>query len=549
MPPSVLPPRPVFASAPRTYTRREILALTGKAVVAGALAPQLALAREEHSAEAYGAIVGNVVAANVGEKILREGGNAIDAAVGAAFAACIAAPSSCGIGGYGGHAMIALAGGKKITAIDFNSIAPAAARPDMFPLDANGRGQGNVNVHGWLAAGVPGTIAGLELALGRYGTRSLRDVLAPAIQLCDEGTHAAPVKGIDDLARGDSAPASPGERAKQRNLALGRLLKTLAARNTTESFYRGDIAVTIARAFQRHGGLVTVEDLAAYRAREVEPLTLDWNGVTLHTAPLTATGLLVLEACSILKALDWTRLSEPQRLHGKLEALRIAWADRLRTFGDPEHVKVPVEKFLSRAYAGEMAEKVAAALQERKPVAQEVRASRAGGTINHSATDRHGNMMAVTITHGGGYGAKVAVEELGLILGHGMSRFDPRPGLPNSPGPRKRPVDNMCPTIVTRDGVPVFAVGGAGGTRIPNGVYEVLLNYAGLGAPIEAALSAPRLDTNGTLRLNVEKTSPRSTDAFFREIGYEVSRTGSAYLSAVSFDPKTGRATGMARGG
>lgn len=538
---------------PRHYTRREMLELSGKVLIAGALAPHLGFARGETSADASGAVVGNVVAAKVGEKILRDGGNAIDAAVGAAFAACIAMPGSCGIGGYGGHAVIGLAGGKKITSIDFNSIAPAAARADMYPLDETGRAKGGVNIHGWLAAGVPGTVAGLQLALERYGTRSLRDILAPAIQLCEEGTRVSAVKGIDDVPLLDSAAGSAPTvglaRAKQRNLALAGLLKTLAARNSVESFYRGDIAAKIAAAFQRHGGLVTREDLAAYRAREVEPLTLEWNGLKLHTAPLTATGLLLLEAFSILKVLDWPRLSAPQRLQAKLEALRIAWADRLRTYGDPEQVKVPIEKFLSRAYAGEAAERVAAAVKARKPVAQEVISSRAGGTINHSATDRHGNMIAVTITHGGGYGAKVVVDELGLVLGHGMSRFDPRPGLPNSPGPRKRPINNMCPTVVTRNGVPVFAVGGAGGTKIPNSIYEVLLNYVGLGAPIETAMAAPRLDTNGTLDLGLERICPAEDEAFFKEIGYKVKRAAGAYVGAVSFDPKTGQSRGIARGG
>ncbi len=540
-------------SIPRYYTRREMLELTGKVVIAGALTSRLGFAREERSADASGAVVGNVVAAKVGEKILREGGNAIDAAVGAAFAACIAMPGSCGIGGYGGHAMIALAGGRKVTAIDFNSIAPAAARADMFPLDAAGRALGNVNTLGWLAAGVPGTVAGLQLILERYGTRSLRDLLAPAIQMAEEGKYVSSVKGIDDVATSGldavAAKTAGRSRAKQRNLALVGLLKTLAGRNSTESFYRGDIAAKIAGAFQRNGGLVTVEDLAAYRAREVAPLTLDWNGQTLHTAPPTATGLLLFEAFSILKELNWPRLSAPERRHAKLEALRIAWADRLRTFGDPEQVKVPAEKFLSRAYAGEMAERVAAAVKAGAPVAQAVDPSRAGGTINLSVADRHGNLIAVTITHGAGYGAKVVVDELGLVLGHGMSRFDPRPGLPNSPGPRKRPVNNMCPTIVTRGGIPVFAVGGAGGTRIPNSIYEVLLNYAGLGGSIEQAMAAPRLDTNGTLDLRMEKSGPAEDEAFFKKIGYKVTRAGSAYIGAVSFEPKTGQVRGIARGG
>src|SRR5688572_9870366 len=143
----------------REITRRKLLEMTGKAALASALAPRLSFAASESSSHREGAIVGDTVAAKVGEKILREGGNAIDAAVAAAFAAGIASPSKSGVGGYGGHAMIALAGGRTIKAIDFNSIAPAAARAEMFPLVANGRVKGAINSTGWLAAGVPGTVA------------------------------------------------------------------------------------------------------------------------------------------------------------------------------------------------------------------------------------------------------------------------------------------------------------------------------------------------------------------------------------------------------
>jgi gamma-glutamyltranspeptidase/glutathione hydrolase len=537
----------------RRYTRREMLELAGKATLASAIAPAVSLAVTESSAQAAGAIVGDPVAAKVGEKILLGGGNAIDAAVAVAFAAGICSPSKCGIGGYGGFAVIALAGGKKITAIDFNSTAPTAARPDMYPLNEKGQVVGAVNTTGWLAAGVPGTAAGLDLVLTRYGTRALRDVLEPAIRMCEEGVYVAPVKGIDDASHNDPSPES-GQTAgappqKKRNLALAALLKTLSRRNATESFYRGDIATKIAAAFQRHGGLVTVDDLAAYRALEVEPLRLEWNGLTLHTAPLTATGLLLLEAFSVLKALDWPRLDPAQRLHAKLEALRIAWADRLRTFGDPAQVNVPVAELLSPAHLDAAAEKVSAAIKSAQPVTQQVDASRAGGTVNISAADRQGNLIAMTLTHGGSYGARVAVDELGMVLGHGLSRFDPRPGLPNSPGPRKRPMTNMSPTIVTRDGSAVLAVGAAGGTRIPNSIYEVLLNYVGLGAPLHAALAAPRLDCNGTLSLGLEQGYSAEDEAFFKKIGYKTTRVASAYVSAAAFEPKTNACHGLSRGG
>ena len=535
-----------------SLTRRELLAVTTKAALAVALAPRC-FAATETSAHAAGAVVGDNVAARIGEQVLRDGGNAIDAAIAAAFAAGIASPSKCGVGGYGGHAMIATAGGRKITAIDFNSVAPAAARADMFPLEANGRVKGSINSTGWLAAGVPGTVAGLELALRRHGTRSLRDTLAPAIRLCEEGVYVSPVKGVDDASRNDPRPdneqSNPLPPEKQRNLALARLLKTLAQRNSADSFYRGDIAATIAAAFQKNGGLVTAEDLAEYQAREVTPLTLEWNGRTIHTVPLTSTGPLVLEALSILKAIHWPRLSEHERLHAKLEALRLAWADRLHTFGDPRHVKVPLEKLLSVAHAQQLGAKVMAAVQSGKPVPLQVDPSRAGGTTNISAADRQGNVIAITLTHGGSYGARVSVPELGLILGHGMSRFDPRPGLPNSPGPRKQPITNMCPTIVAHGDGTLFAAGGAGGTRIPNSLYEVLANYVGLEAPMDAAMTSPRLDANGTLAIGLEKKHSPDDEEFLRRIGYTTARVSSAYISAALFQGRTRECRGLSSGG
>lgn len=536
----------------RAFTRRAALGLTAKAAGLAFLSRPRAWAASEPARENVGTVVGEATAAKIGVLILQDGGNAIDAAIGAAFAACVCSPHNCGIGGYGGHAMIALAGGKKITAIDFNSTAPAAARADMFPLNEKSLVKDGLNSTGWLAAGVPGTVAGLELALRRYGTRSLRDTLAPAIELGEAGTYAKVIKGIDDAGSDPAFASGVGAdlpREKQRNHRLTTLLKKLAAENSAESFYRGDIATTIAAAFQRHGGLVTAADLAAYHAREVTPLTLTWNGATIHTPPVTATGLLLLEACSILRELDWPRLSDLQQQHARLEALRLAWADRLRSYGDPEQVRVPVETLLSKAHAAAGAEKVRTAITAGKPVPLDVEPSLAGGTVNLSAVDHTGNMIAITLTHGGSYGARVAVPELGLILGHGMSRFDPRPGRPNSPGPGKRPVNNMCPTIVTRDGRPVLAVGGAGGTRIPNSVYEVLINTVGLGTDFTRAMAAPRLDCTGTLKLALDRHHSAESEAYFKKIGYTVSRGPSAHVSAVSFEPATRQGRGIASGG
>lgn len=537
----------------QNYTRREMLGLTGSLLAAGTLAPQWCFAKREDAAGELGCVIGDEAAAKVGENILRDGGNAIDAAIAAAFAGGVVSPGKCGVGGYGGHAVIATAGGKKITAIDFNSAAPAAARADMFPLEANGKVKKNLNSHGWLAVGVPGTLAGLQLALERYGTRSLRQILAPTIQLCEEGVPIPPVKGIEEFFSDPHPVSIEAEQSSApkigKNLRLASLLKILAERNSVESFYRGDLARKIAGAFQKNGGLVTREDLAAYHARELAPLTLDWNGLTIHTAPLTSPALMLLEAMHILKTLRWDKMPETPRLHAKLEALRIAWADRFQNFGDPDQIKVPVAQLLSRAHAQVMAKKVRIALREQKPVPLKIDSTLDSGTLNITAADRHGNMIAITLTHGSSYGARVAVEEFGFVLGHGMWRFEPEPGHPNSIAPRKRCITNMCPSIVTRGGQAVLAVGGAGGTRIPNSVYEVLVNFVGLGWPMEKAMDAPRLETIGSLKLGLENGHATNAETFLKKIGYQVAQTYSAYVSAVSFDPTTKKAHGISRGG
>jgi gamma-glutamyltranspeptidase/glutathione hydrolase len=469
---------------------------------------------------------------------------------------------SCGIGGYGGHLVIALADGKKVTAIDFNSAAPAAARPDMFPLDDKGQVRGQVNSVGWLAAGVPGTLAGLQLALDRYGTQHFRKVVQPALRYARDGfkvsaalasaiRRARAVLAKDPatarllLDRGEPLPAG----STFRNPDLAALLETLAGRNSVDSFYRGDIARRIAAAFKKNGGLVTADDLAAYRAPEVEPLTLGWRGYSVYTAPLTAGGATVMEVLGVLKALDWDRRpeKEPRTLDARLEAQRLAWDDRLRYFGDPDKVKVPLDRLLSTAHARRLAGRVDEAVRAGRPVTAEGDGRPASGTIHISAADAQGNLVALTLTHGEGFGAKVTVEGLGLILGHGMSRFDPHPGHPNSPGPGKRPLHNMCPTVVLRGGRPVLAVGATGGRRIPNTLIDVLARYVGHDLSLEEAVAAPRLHTEGGLDLTMEAKWPEATRAYLQKLGYRIKTGPGATVQAVSFDPESGSCRSASR--
>jgi gamma-glutamyltranspeptidase/glutathione hydrolase len=327
-----------------------------------------------------------------------------------------------------------------------------------------------------------------------------------------------------------------------RNPDLADLLEELAKAKSVEPFYRGDIAKRIAAAFKRNGGLVTEADLAAYRAREVEPLELTWRGHSIRTPPPTAGGATVFEALAVLKELGWDgwKGDDPKSARACLEALRLAWDDRLKLLGDPGKEADPAHRLLSEEHVKRMAKRVAEALADGKPVEAETDGQTEGGTIHLSAADGRGIWVALTLTHGGAFGAQVTVPGLGLTLGHGMSRFDPHPKYTNAPGPGKRPLHKMCPTVVLRDGKPLMALGGRGGRKIPNAVFAVLAALVGRAASPPDALAALRLHTEGGLALQLENGWSDAEAGRFKETGYTVTRAASAVVSAVWLDGKTG---------
>jgi len=532
--------------------RRQFLAVTSGAL-AGVAATRTVAEPARGSrppATNYGLVVSEPEATLAGMEILAAGGNAVDAVVAAALVACVVDISKCGIGGYGGHMVIGLPYGKA-TAIDFNSAAPAAARPDIFPVDKNGYAQGNLNKRGWLAAGVPGTLAGLQLALDNYGTLPLARVMQPAIKLARDG-FPLPMSytfwrdrsrpdvprdaGSARLFSRNGKPLKPGDVFQ--NLDLADMLQQLAENGSVEAFYCGEIGRRIAEAFQKNGGIVTAEDMAAYRALEVKPLVLDWRGYTIATAPVTAGGLTVLQAIATLKALEWERMPEnPGRTQAWLEALRMAWGDRLRLLGDPAHVDVPIERLLSDQYARQSAEKIRRAIAERRPVPVEADGRTDGGTMHVSAVDGRGTMASVTLTHGNSFGAQVTVDGLGLILGHGMSRFDPVPGRANSIAPGKRPLNNMCPTIVLRGDRPVIALGATGGRTIPNAVFQVLMHVIGERRGFEDAVTARRLHTEGGLDIHAKtEWLEGDVDYLQKQVGYDFKRPRATSVYAVQLD-------------
>lgn len=529
----------------RTISRRNFLAGSSSLAAGFYFAPRLRAASAQR-----GVVIGDPFAEQAGARIFQQGGTAVDAIIAGALAAAVTALNQTGIGGFGCTGMFALDGGKKIIALDGNSTAPAAMRPDTFKLDDKGKVPGRVNEIGWLAAGVPGLMAGLQLVIDRLATLKFAQLAQSAIQLTRDGykvydslastfTASAAQFKLDEGSRKlylpEGRPVKTGEIF--RNPDLARLLQTLADRDSADSFYRGDIGKLIAEGFAKNGGLVTAEDMAAHQARFVQPMTMNWGPYTLHTLPLTAGGSTLLQPLKALQALDLAAIpAGPRRAFAQAEALRITWSERLSLLGDPDFVNSPIDRLLSEDHAKDSAGRIAAAMKAGKPIDHKIHTETQGGTISLSAIDDRGNMAALTITHGNAYGAKVTVDGLGLTLGHGMSRFDPTPGHPNSPGPRKRPLQNMCGTVVARDGKPIWAVGGRGGRKIPNAVFQSILQLLINGRNLADSIAAPRMHTEGMLNLQLEKHWPDDQARSLKSYGYKVSTAASAVLSAVAYE-------------
>lgn len=492
------------------------------------------MAAEESKPSVARAAGGMVVAdeshaAEAGVEILRRGGNAVDAAVAVGFALAVTHPVAGNLGG-GGFMLVRMADRSSLL-VDYREMAPLAARWDMY-LDAEGTPVAERSREGWVAAGVPGTVAGLELALRAYGTLSLAEVLEPAIRLAEKGFPVS-----ERLARELRAEAPrlerfresrkiflrkgrlyrPGEIFRQKNLA--RTLKKIA-RSGAREFYEGSIAKRLAKEMRRHGGLITLEDLRRYRVRLREPLRGSFRGYEILGAPPPSSGgIAVLEMLNILEPLlpANTQAQTPETLHLVAEAMRRAFADRARFLGDADFARVPVRGLIDPRYADEHRASIdptraspsqQLALPDPTRYGQrETPAATSTGregeeTTHFSVVDRAGNAVANTYTINSGYGNGVTVPGLGFLLNNEMDDFAAKPGSPNQFGlvqgeankiePRKRPLSAMTPTIVTRDDEPVLVLGSPGGPTIINSVLLVLLNRLVFGLDLPEAVALGR---------------------------------------------------------
>lgn len=496
------------------------------------------------TAPALGGVIGEPQAAGAGNRVLAEGGNVVDAIVTAAATAAITSPQMCGFGGYGGQLILALQGGARVTSIEFNTVAPLAATPDMFFRE----GKPNPQLHqfGWLSVGVPGLPAGLDLAMRRYGTIGLGKALEPALRFCKEGF---PVSGAVATAFANNArlrkdPASeklfysegkaPVRDQLLKNPRLAEVLEEIARANSSEPFYHGTIAKKLCEEAARGGGLLSEKDMANYKARENEAVRWACQGFEVCTSPLTSGGVTALQALAIqaeLNQLDWTAR---EKFLGRVEAMRLVWRDRLRLMGDPDQVSNPTKKLLSKDACQEAAREIASAIKTGKPLKPSAKTTTQTGTINLSAVDGKGNLAALTLTHGGSFGAQVSASSLGLVMSHGLSRFNIEPGHPNSVAPGKRPLHNMCPTIILKDGKNHAALGGRGGRKIPNAVFEVIFQMVMGGKGLKEAVASPRIHTEGNLDVELEAGFGAEKLGWIKNFGLKGSHAASATISAVS---------------
>jgi gamma-glutamyltranspeptidase/glutathione hydrolase len=484
-----------------------------------------------------GAVAGKMApAVEAGAAIMAAGGNAIDAAVATAFAMGVVEPWMNGLGG-GGFLVGWLAEEQRSFVIEYPMISPSGATPEMFPL-AGGTDAGlfgwprtvdNANVVGYRAIAVPGTVAGLALAVERHGTMSLARLLEPAIALAEAGIPVSwhtTLMVAKDLANLRAFPATAqvyldangcppvtieaNHPAVIKNPDLARTLRAIADGGARE-FYEGAVARTIVDHLGEGGTPVTAADFARYDAVEVATTDVLFCGHTVHTVGKGTGGTSLAESLGILEHLDLrsTGPGTPETLHKLTHAFRQAFADRFTYLADPDHCDVPLGSLVSDAYVRSRAERfvpgdvapVIAGTREELGVSHTLHGSvadylRDGSTTHLGAIDRWGNAVSLTQTLLSGWGSRVTVPGTGVLMNNGMMWFDPEPGRPNSVGPAKRPLTNMAPALVTRNGAIRASIGSSGGRKIMNCNAQIIANIAAHDLPLGDALAAPRIDAS-----------------------------------------------------
>lgn len=491
----------------------------------------------------------NAAASEVGAQILREGGNAVDAAVATAFVLAVTLPRAGNIGGDG-FMLIYLADEDRYTGIDYRSMAPALATLDAYVNDA---GELEGQSAGIRSAGVPGTVAGLALAHSRYGRLAWKRVLEPAIRMAEEGIVLSADEsfaldwGKQRLARSEAGAAvflhpdgealRPGETLVQTDLAWS--LRRIAEHGA-DDFYRGQIADRLDAGMRRHGGLLRKEDLMAYRAIERPALRSTYRDVEVVTMPpASGGGPGIVGTLNLLEQFDLASMGagSADALHLFAEASKLSWRDRLAHVGDTAFLDVPLQGLLAKPYAQARAAQIDLA---RAAPAETVEAGdpwefESRETTHFSVVDSDGNAVSNTYTIGADFGSGVMIEGTGFLLGNLIGNFflraqldaerEGRPAPPNSLQPGRRPISSMAPTMVVRDGRPWLVTGSPGGNTIPGTVVQTIINVVDFGLNVAEATMAPRVHQHmsGDGQLQVERGLSPDTLALLAARGHVIS--------------------------
>ncbi|EDU0498944.1 gamma-glutamyltransferase [Salmonella enterica subsp. salamae] len=495
---------------------------TFSAVANPPVAPPVSYGVEEdvfHPVRATQGMVASVdaMATQVGVDILKQGGNAVDAAVAVGYALAVTHPQAGNLGG-GGFMLLRTKDGAT-TAIDFREMAPACATRDMF-LDEQGNPDSKKSLTSPLASGTPGTVAGLSLALEKYGSLPLNSVVRPAIKLAQEGfivndaladdlkTYGSEVLPHHENSKAifwkDGEPLKKGDKLVQQDLANS---LTMIAENGPDAFYKGEIARQIAQQMQQNGGLITTDDLAAYQAVERTPVSGEYRGYQIFSMPPPSSGgIHIVQILNILENFDMKKygFGSADAIQIMAEAEKYAYADRSEYLGDPDFVSVPWQALTSKAYAKSIAGQID--INKAKP-SSEIRPGKlapyeSDQTTHFSVVDKDSNAVAVTYTLNTTFGTGIVAGNTGILLNNQMDDFSAKPGVPNvyglvggeanAVGPKKRPLSSMSPTIVVKDGKTWLVTGSPGGSRIITTVLQMVVNTIDFGMNVAEATNAPR---------------------------------------------------------
>lgn len=455
------------------------------------------------------------LASEVGASILKQGGNAIDAAVAVGYALAVTYPCCGNIGG-GGFMLIHLANGSNIF-INFREKAPFQIKTNIF-LDASGNPIPQKSLSGYTAVAVPGTVLAMDQILQKYGTMTRAQVMQPAIQLAKEGfiitdsdktrLNSLNVANLDPNVRAiffkQDKPLQLGDRLVQTQLAN---TLTTIAKEGTDAFYKGAIMEAIVKASQQNGGFLSKEDFAQYTIQDLSPLTCTYRGYQVVTAPPPSAGGIVLcEMLGILEGYDLkaSGYRSAQSLHYIIEAMRYAFADRNNKLGDPDFVKNPLLELISKYYTATLRDTIQE--YQKTPSAdlplQNILLE-STDTTHYSIADKAGNLVAVTYTLNGLFGAKVIAGNTGFFLNNEMDDFTIKPGIVNQFGlkqgeknniqPGKRPLSSMMPTMLFYQGKPFLVLGSPGGPRIITAILQTILHVIDYKMDLRMAIDEPRI--------------------------------------------------------